>query len=497
MASISNLGVGSGLDLNTLLTGITKAENAPLAAIQQQQKSYTSKLSAYGQLSSALEELQKAAAALALPALYQGVTATPTVPDVLTATALSGAPAGTYAVDVKQLSQAQSLVAAGVASTTAVVGVGTVTIQFGKISGGTLDSASGTYSSAAFTPDTTRTATSITIDSSHNTLAGIRDAINGNAASGVTASIVNDGTSAPNRLVLTSTKTGETSSMKITVSGDTALSSLLANDPAGLPVAQKMQQTAVAQNTKLTVNGIAITNATNVVKEAVQGVTMTVAKVGLSSLKVQSDTATVETAVSTFMTAYNKLQGTASTLTAFDATNKTGGMLLGDATLRNIQVRVRAALTAVQAPDSSGLTTLSQIGVSLQTDGTLAFDLKKDKIISGAEKLKDALDTKMSGVQKLFAGTSGPSGVGGYGRQMSVLLTGLTDSNGTLTSATKGLKSSLETLAMQYTATSERIDVTIARYKAQFTQLDVMMSTMNQTSTYLTQQFDALNNSNK
>ena len=89
MASISNLGVGSGLDLNTLLTGITKAENAPLAAIQQQQKSYTSKLSAYGQLKSALEELQTAAAALALPALYQVVTATPTAPDVLTATALS------------------------------------------------------------------------------------------------------------------------------------------------------------------------------------------------------------------------------------------------------------------------------------------------------------------------------------------------------------------------------------------------------------------------
>ena len=497
MASISNLGVGSGLDLNTLLTSITKAENAPLAAIQQQQKSYTSKLSAYGQVKSALDEFQKAAVALAKPELYQGVTATPTAPDVLSATALSSAQTGTYAVDVKQLPQAQSLAAAGVASTTAVVGVGSVTIQFGKISGGTLDAASGTYSGATFAADTTRAATSITIDSTHNTLAGIRDAINGNAASGVTASIVNDGSNTPNRLVLTSTQTGETSSMKISVSGDAALSSLLANDPAGLPAAQKMQQTAVALNTKLTVNGIAITSATNTAKDAVQGVTMTVAKVGLSSLKVQSDTATVETAVSTFMTAYNSLQGTAAKLTAFDDTSKTGATLLGDATLRNIQVRIRAALTAVQAPDSSGLTTLSQIGVSFQKDGTLAFDMKKDGKMSGAEKLKDALDSKMVGVQKLFAGTSGPSGVGGYGRQMSALLTGLTDSNGTLTSATKGINRSLEALATQYTATSERIDVTIARYKAQFTQLDVMMSNMNQTSSYLMQQFDALNNSNK
>ena len=498
MATVSSLGIGSGLDLNSLLAGLKTAEQLPLAAIQQQQKSYTSKLSAYGQLNSALEELQKAAAALAQPALYQGVTATPTAPDVLTATALSSAQTGTYAVDVKQLSQAQSLAAAGVASTTAVVGGGTVTIQFGKISGGTLDAASGTYSGASFAADTSRAATAITIDASHNTLAGIRDVINGNADSGVTASIVNDGTATPNRLVLTSTQTGETSSMKITVSGDAALSNLLANDPAGLPAAQKMQQTAVAQNTKLTVNGIAITSATNMVKDAVQGVTMTLAKVGLSTLSVQSDTATVDTAVSTFMTAYNKLQGTAAKLSAFDATSKTGATLLGDATLRNIQVRVRAALTAVQAPDSSsGLTTLSQIGISLQTDGTLGFDPKNDKTMSGAEKLKDALDNKMSGVQQLFSGTSGPSGVGGYGRQMSALLTGLTDSNGTLTSATKGINRSLESLATQYTATSERIDVTIARYKAQFTKLDVMMSNMNQTSSYLMQQFDALNNSNK
>ena len=492
MASISNLGVGSGLDLNTLLTGITKAENAPLAAIQQQQKSYTSKLSAYGQLKSALEELQTAAAALALPALYQVVTATPTAPDVLTATALSSAQTGTYTVDVKQLSQAQSLATAGVKNTTDKIDGGvttTVVFESGRIVNG------------AFSADAARTA-SITIDAAqNNTLEGIRDAINRDAVMGMTATIINNGDpDKPNQLVLTSKQTGEASIMRVTVSGDPALSTLLAYDPITTPAVDptlQVRQTAAAQNTKLTVNGIAITSATNTVAEAVQGVTMTVAKVALSSLKVQSDTATVETAVSTFMTAYNKLQGTAATLTAFDATNKTGGMLLGDATLRNIQVRVRAALTAVQAPDSSGLTTLSQIGVSLQTDGTLAFDLKKDKIISGAEKLKDALDTKMSGVQKLFAGTSGPSGVGGYGRQMSVLLTGLTDSNGTLTSATKGLKSSLETLAMQYTATSERIDVTIARYKAQFTQLDVMMSTMNQTSTYLTQQFDALNNSNK
>lgn len=485
MATVSSLGIGSGLDLNSLLAGLKTAEQLPLAAIQQQQKSYTSKLSAYGQLNSALEELQKAATALALPALYQGVTATPTTPDVLTATALSSAQTGTYAVDVKQLSQAQSLATAGVESGKLKIDGG-VTTTVGFESGRIVD--------GEFFPDAARTA-SITIDAGqNNTLEGIRDAINRDAKMGMTATIINNGDpDKPNQLVLTSKQTGEASIMRVTVTGDPALSTLLAYDPIATPAADPtllVRQTAAAQNTKLTVNGIAITSATNTVAEAVQGVTMSVAKVGLSSLKVQSDTATVETAVSAFMTAYNSLQGTAAKLSAFDPASKSGATLLGDATLRNIQVRIRAALTAVQAPDSSGLTTLSQIGVSFQKDGTLALDPK-------STKLKEALDSNMSGVQQLFAGTSGPSGVGGYGRQMSTLLTGLTDSNGTLTSATKGINKSLEALATQYTATSERIDVTIARYKAQFTQLDVMMSNMNQTSAYLMQQFDALNNSNK
>jgi flagellar hook-associated protein 2 len=485
MATVSSLGIGSGLDLNSLLAGLKTAEQLPLAAIQQQQKSYTSKLSAYGQLNSALEELQKAATALALPALYQGVTATPTTPDVLTATALSSAQTGTYAVDVKQLSQAQSLATAGVESSKLKIDGG-VTTTVGFESGRIVD--------GEFFPDAARTA-SITIDAGqNNTLEGIRDAINRDAKMGMTATIINNGDpDKPNQLVLTSKQTGEASIMRVTVTGDPALSTLLAYDPIATPAADptlQVRQTAAAQNTKLTVNGIAITSATNTVAEAVQGVTMSVAKVGLSSLKVQSDTATVETAVSAFMTAYNSLQGTAAKLSAFDPASKSGATLLGDATLRNIQVRIRAALTAVQAPDSSGLTTLSQIGVSFQKDGTLALDPK-------STKLKEALDSNMSGVQQLFAGTSGPSGVGGYGRQMSTLLTGLTDSNGTLTSATKGINKSLEALATQYTATSERIDVTIARYKAQFTQLDVMMSNMNQTSAYLMQQFDALNNSNK
>jgi flagellar hook-associated protein 2 len=503
MTTISNLGVGSGLDLNTLLTSLKNAEQIPLAALQTQQSSYTSKLSAYGKLNSALSALQTAAAALAKPALFQGLKASSTAADVLTATAASTAQAGSFAVNVTQLSQAQSLVAPapGVAKSTDVIALSasSVKIQFGTISGGLLGT-DGKYTNPVgnpviFTPGAT-TATPITI-AANSTLADIRDAINGSATSGVTASIVNDGSATPNRLVLTSKATGEASSMKITVTGDTALSNLLANDPTAT---QNLQQTAVAQNTKLTVNGIGITSATNSVVDAVQGVSMTVAKVGATTLSVQDDTASVESAVSTFVSAYNSLQSVAKQLTAFDGASKSGAVLLGDATLRNIQVGIRSALSDEQKGGSSDLKRLSNIGVSFEKDGTLSID---------STKLTAALGSKLKGVEELFAGvqvqdeTKLPKvvylkdRVGGFGPQMGALLTSYTDTTGMLTSATKGVSTTINKLEKDYLAMSERIDTTIARYKAQFTQLDVMMSNMNQTSSYLTQQFDALNNSNK
>ena len=478
MAAVSSLGIGSGLDLNSLLAGMKTAEQAPLTAIQKQQTSYTTKLTAYGQLSGALSGLQSAAAALAKPELFQGVKASSTASDVVTATALSTASSGTYALNVTQLSQAQSVATTGVASSTAAIGGGTVTIQFGTVTGATADSVTGKFTGATFTAGATA-ATPITI-AAGSTMAGIRDAINGNATSGVTASIVKDGGATPNRLVLTSKLTGEASSMKITVTGDTALSNLLSNNPAGI---QNLQQTVAAQNTKLTVNGIAITSPTNNVAGAVQDVTMTVAKVGTTTLKVEQDSASVQSAVSTFVTAYNSLQSVASRLTAFDPASKSGAVLMGDSTLRNIQTGIRSALTSPQTDDGSGLTTLSQIGVSYQKDGTLALD---------STKLAAATGSKMSGVANLFS-----AGTGGFGTKMSALLEGYTNgTDGVLTSATKGINKTLDSLAKQYTVTSERIDGTIARYKTLFSQLDVMMSRMNQTSSYLMQQFDALNNTN-
>lgn len=480
MASISSLGVGANLDLSTLLTQLETAESQPLVLLQQRQVSYTSKLSAYGTLQSSLSTLQAAAKRLADPALFQGAKVTSSVPEVLTASAGSKATAGTYAVEVTKLAQSQSLVAGGQASATTAIGSGTITIDFGTVTGGTLDAATGTYTGAGFTKDAARTAVPITIDGTNNTLEGIRDAINA-AKAGVSASIVNDGSGTPHRLVLTSSQTGEASSMRVSVAGDASLQNLLNNDPAAT---QNLRQTVAAQNAQLTVNGIAVTSASNSVKEAIQGTTLTLLKTGSSSLSTQPDTATVESAINDFVKAYNSLQATANTLTTYDKDSKTGAALVGDSTLRNLQTRIRQALTTPQAGGPTDLKVLSEIGVTFQKDGTMAVD---------SAKLKAAVSSNLAGVSGLFASATGSTA--GYGKQLSAVVDNLTSTGGALKVASDGMTASLKQLDQQYTDMKMRVDAKVERYRAQFTQLDLLMSQMSSTSSYLTQQFASMQNS--
>jgi flagellar hook-associated protein 2 len=374
------------------------------------------------------------------------------------------------------------LAAAGVSSTKAAVGKGTVTIDFGAISGGTLDEATGTYTGASFTPDAARAAKSIVIDDSNNSLEGLRDAINKSPDIGVTASIVNDGGASPYRLVLTSRETGQASSMRISVAGDASLQGLLNHDASG---AQAMRQTAAAANASLKVNGIPVTSKTNTVADAAPGVTMTLARTGTSTLTVTRDTAAVEAAINGFVTAYNSLQTTAAQLTKYDTEKQSGAALVGDSTLRTIQTRLRAALNTPQAGD---LKVLSRVGVSFQKDGTLAFD---------AGKLKAAFAEKPAAVAELFAGNGAAGGTGGIGKQVSSLLDTFTSSNGMISAATTGVQTTLKSLDSQYSATQTRVEATIARYKAQFTQLDLLVSRMTSTANYLTQQFANMSSAKK
>ncbi len=389
--AVSSIGVGSGLPLDDLLTKLMTAESQPLTLMAQKEASYQAKLSAYGNLKGALSAFQTAMTSLGKSSTFENLQTTIADKTIFNATATSKAASGIYQVNVTQLAQAHSISSTGQTSKTALIGSGadtTLTFQFGTISGAT--PVNGTYTGATFTQDANQATGTVIIKNGDNSLQGIRDAVNA-ANIGITATLVSDGSATPDHLIFTSNKTGEASSMKIDVTGDAALQGLLQYDPAGT---QTLKQTSVAQNTQLTVNGFFVNSATNEVKEAIQGVTLNVAKVGTSTMTLAKDTAAVEASVNSFVKAYNDLNKTLKSLTAYDATTKTGGLLVGDSTVRTIQDQIRNALSSSLSGLSNSNMSLPQIGVAFQRDGTLALD---------SAKLKKAMDTNYDDIAGLFA----------------------------------------------------------------------------------------------
>ncbi len=390
--AISSPGIGSGLDVNSIVSQLMNVEKQPLTLLDQKEASFQSQLSAYGTLRGALSNFQTAVSGLDNLSTFQAISTTSSETSVLTAAATVDAPTGVHDLNVTQLAQAQALVATGQSSITATIGSGastTLTFDFGTIAGGTLSS--GLYSGATFTQDGTQTSGSVVIDSSNNSLQGIRDAIN-NANIGVRASIINDGSGTPYRLTLTSNSTGAAHSIRVGVSGDAALATLLSYDASGT---QNLTQTATAQDAKLSIDGVNVSSASNSVTGALDGVTLKLLDKGASQVTIARDSSGAKAAIQAFVKAYNDFNKTIGDLTKFDTTgNGNSGALLGDAAARTIQSRLRDALSSALPSGGSGsLQFLAQAGISFQKDGTLSVD---------NVKLSNALSANPDGVAALF-----------------------------------------------------------------------------------------------
>ncbi len=392
---LSSPGIGSNLDVNGIVSKLMSLEQKPLVALAQREASFQAKLSAIGSLKGALSSFQSSVKGLSDISKFQALRVTPADTTIVSASAAATAMPGTYALEVTKLAQAQKLASAGQASASAVIGNGTLTFDFGTILGGTFDPVAGKYTGAAFTSNGSGVKT-VTIDATGNTLSGIRDAIN-KANIGVSATIVNDGSASPNRLVLTEASTGKTNSVKISVTGDAALSGLLAHDPGAAPAGQALSETVTAQNADIKVDGIAASKSSNMITDVIPGVTLNLLKTNAGSptnVSVARDTASVITAVNQFVSAYNLVNSTLNELSAYNPTTKQGAVLNGDSAVRNIQSQIRGILNTPVAGGAGIFTQLSEIGVTVQKDGTLAAD---------STKLQAAVDKNFNDIAGLFA----------------------------------------------------------------------------------------------
>ncbi len=492
MASIGSLGIGSGMDLNGLLDKIAASEQAPVYQIKQRQSDGTARFSAYGVMQGLLAGMLTAADQLGKADFMNGFKATSSAANVLSTSSDTTAFPGTYAVNVASIAKAQSMMTAHVATTTSAVGVGgaKITIDFGTADM-TINPATGKFDpGAVFTLNASKPAITVNLVDGKTSLADIRDAINTASGGAVNASIINDGTG--NRLVFASTATGANTTMRVTVADDGSdlqplnadLQNLLADDPAAM---QNLTTTVAAQDASLTVNGVGVTSSTNTVTGAIQGVTMTLADAGTSTVTIQRDTAGVKGAINAFVSAYNSLSNKVKDLTAYSAGSK-AGVLLGDSTARVVQARLRATFFEGHTGLAGDPSRLSEIGIAFQRDGTLTVD---------DAKLTKALADNPTGVTRLFAGNDS-SDTTGIADRFSSVIHAFTDDedgedkDGVLTIAMAGARKTISNLDKDVQRTQERIDASMAQYRKQFQALDLLMSSMTSTSSYLTQQFSSL-----
>jgi flagellar hook-associated protein 2 len=448
-AILSSAGIGSGLNVSSIVSALVNAaQAAPQTQITDATNQTNSLLGGLSTLNSTLTSLQSAVAALTSTATFNNYTATLANPAIGTATTLSNAKPGSYALQVTQLAAAQQRTSGAFAST-AAVGAGTLDIAIGS------SSVSVSVSSTA-------------------TLSDIASAINSASGNpGVTATVING--TAGSQLLLSSNQTGVANGFTITAASgsDAGLASLASSlNTAG---------SNEAKDAQLSLNGISVDSASNAVSGALDGVTLNLAAIGSSQLTVQQDTSKTVSAIQAFVTAYNSYVASIGTLSSYDATSQVAGPLLGDSTLNSVVNQISSVLSKSVPGNSIG--SLASLGITRQADGTLSL---------ASATLSSALSANPATVQDLFAGSNG------YATELNATIDTFTSSStGIIATREQSLNSRLTQLSGEQTALNARMAVYQQQLQTEYTNLDTLMSSLNNTSSFLSTSLAQLTNPSK
>ncbi|HEY8974083.1 MAG TPA: flagellar filament capping protein FliD [Burkholderiaceae bacterium] len=488
--SISSAGIGSGLDVKSIITSLMAVESQPLTLLQQKAASVQTEISAVGQIQSLTSTLSDKAHALSSSTLWTQTTSTSADTTAVTADTANGTAApGDYSVSVQQLAQGQTVTSPAAAGST--LNAGTISIQLG------------TYKSDGATPPTVtfEAASSpkvdIPIGASQTSLSAIRDQINSYNA-GVQASIITDANGS--RLSLRSTSTGAANAFQVTTTettddgvAGTGLSALNFDASTAATNSQMvLNQSAV--NAKATVNGIDIESASNKLSNISDGLSLTLLRKTTDpvDVTVAADTGSMQKAITDFVSAYSALQSYISLQTKYDAstavaqgTSRQDGPLQGDPSIVGFQNQLRGIINTTSTT-SSMFARLSDIGIAVQTDGTLA--------VSSPNKMTSAL-AHPDELAKLFSTWGTTNENTGIAQRFAALADKANATDGSLFSRTAGLKGELSRNQQQQDDMQTHLDATQERLTAQYQALDTTMSKMNALSSYVTQQIAVMNKS--
>ena len=477
MATISSPGLGSGLDVNSIVTQLVAIERKPIEALAAQKTTLQEKLSSFGLLQSYTVNIQDAAAALAKPSLWQQTTASSADKTSVSATSSATAVPGNYSVEVTQLAQAQALASKTYATSTDPVGTGTLRIELGGWTAGGLP----------FIPQTPPSQVDVPISVGEDSLESVRAKIN-SSNSGVSASIIRDSGGA--KLVIRSTSTGLEHSMRISAvpadapaaPGGPTLNDLVFDNPAG---SATMTQSLAPKNATGLVNGLPVTSATNTLTNVVEGVTLTLSQVTTRPVQVTVgvDGEAMKKALNDFAKSYSEINKYIVDQTKYDPDKKVASPLQGDRATLTLQSQLRSVIAA-SGTNSAAFTRLSDTGLELQSDGSLKLnDSKFNTALSKLTDLSKAYTTNDA---------ANPA-ASGFAVRIKALTEQMTRSQGPVTTRAQGLRDSITRNDKQAARLEERVTQVQARLVRQYGALDTSLTKLNGLNSYITQQITAWN----
>lgn len=449
MAITSALGLGSGMDINGLVSQLVRAEGQPaFNAINRQESSVKSRLSALGTLKGALSSFQTAANKLKTDGLFSKHQAFSSNENIATAKAGTLAIAGSYSLKVSQLATSHKLITgagAGYSGYNAEVGTGELMLSVGG------------------------NEFSLNIDATNNTLSGIRDAIN-NAQdnTGVTASIisVDDGF----KLVLTGKETGSENAIAISSSA-----------PGLAELAGNMQEQRAAKDAIIEVDGQIATRSSNSISDVISGVTLDLKvedPVTVFALDVSIDSKAITDAANDFVKAYNGLMTVVKDLGKYDAGSNVAGALIGDSTLRSIQSQIRSNVARPVDSASNESNSLALIGITVDRNGVMSLN---NSIFS------EKLNGNLKSISDIFSSSDG------IANRLSEPLTQYLQPGGTLDSRTKSLNNQLRGFETRRENVQVRLDNLENALMKQFIAMDTVVGQFQSTGAFVSQQLALLN----
>ena len=450
---VSFSGLGSGIDFNIIRDAIVASRSRSLGLLTSKANNYNNRIGSLRELNTGLAGLITATEGLTNRELGFGRTTNTSNATTATATASASTTIGQYGLDVTRLATNLTQTSRSYASedTTVLAGAAT-TATFELRTGGSA------------------TGTAITIDNTNNTLAGLRDAINA-ADAGVTATIVDiNGDGNTNQLVLASKETGASGRVELV---ETTATGTLAD--INISNVNPSDGNFANLDAEFSVNGLTLTRSTNVVSDAVDGVTFTLKDIGSASISVTASSE-IENKLRSFVLSYNAIEGAIDTQFQKDTAGRPTGVLAGDSTLRSVSRQLRDITRIISTDNGGSLTDLTQLGITVLEDGKLELD---------TAVLNERLDANPEDVRSLLFGKTETDT--GIFQKIESVVTGLGDSvSGTVQNAIEGYESSIKTLNSSIARRTDFITRLRDSLTRQFAIADAAIGQINGQGTALT-----------